>query len=177
LIITFKNVIISLASGDFMKINEKRLYECLGVNYFRKYVLCSWEKICKLFNLNLGYRVNDFTMKSIKMYKRQIVSFSIAHLACFLFLTLFGIFKSANIIFWMVNIGLNSYCLMVQRYNYIRINKFIERQQKISDMDICKLTNVCNKEYDKKNKNLNNMYVETSYELRNEKRKMLVRKK
>ncbi len=123
------------------KMTEKRIYELLGVNIFRKYVLFVWEKIWKLMHLEkcIGYRINDKTIDGLKDYKYQLKLFAISHIVDLGILIVTGILTSQGIVWWIFSIGLNAYCIMTQRYTHIRINEILEkhnkRKQKNTDND------------------------------------------
>lgn len=110
---------------------EKKIYKLLGINIFRKYVLFTWEKLCKLIGLDPGYRINSKTIEDIEEYKSQAKAFGYAH-----FILLF-IFSGLYFFHWIpeasmiVNLILNSYCIMTQRYTCIRINEILEKYKKL----------------------------------------------
>ena len=106
---------------------EKKIYECLGVNIFRRYVLFTWEKIAKLIKLNIGYRIKDGSVDSLKNYKFQSKGFAIAHAILLVIVIITGLCLPSTLVWWIINIGLNAYCVMVQRYTHIRINALLEK--------------------------------------------------
>lgn len=111
---------------------EKKIYELLGVNIFRKYILFTWEKIANLIHLPIGYRIENLSIDTIKKYKIQTKSFAFAHLACFFAL----IPLCSNPFSWIYNIFLNFYCIIVQRYNYLRIKDVEEKYEKLEKLKI-----------------------------------------
>ena len=110
---------------------EKRIYEYLGVNIFRKYFLFTYEKLMKLFHIPIGYRLEEKNIDGIKKYKKFLKSFALGH-SMLLIMIIISIFyikmKCYQII---LNVGLNLYCIMVQRYNQIRINEILEKYQEL----------------------------------------------
>lgn len=109
---------------------EKKIYEFLGVNIFRKYVLGTWEKIANKLKIDIGYRIKDRSINGLENYKKLSKGFAYAHLGLFLFfLSIGGIFFSKGIEWF--NIIFNLYCIMVQRYTHIRINEIIERHNEL----------------------------------------------
>lgn len=106
---------------------EKRVYETLGVNIFRKYVLFMIEKIIKV---NV-YRIQNKTVDGIKDYKLFSKIYAISH--TFYLILFFNIEVSSFLEFliWILAIMVNSYCVMTQRYNHIRINETIEKYEEL----------------------------------------------
>ena len=110
---------------------EMKIYEWLGVNIFRKYVLFTWEKIANFLDIDIGYRIKDMSIGSLKKYKTLSKGFAISHAAVLTLFIVLAIIKHTTVIYWVVNMGLNLYCIMVQRYNHIRINHIIDIKQRI----------------------------------------------
>ena len=108
---------------------ELKIYELLGVNIFRKKILFTWEKIAKLLHINVGYRLEDYSTESFEEYKDIAKWFAIAHAFVMAFLLTVHISYSASALAYIFNIFMNSYCIMTQRYNYIRINKILEKKK------------------------------------------------
>lgn len=110
--------------------NEKKIYELLGVNVFRKYILFTWEKIAKFLHIDVGYRLDDMSIDSLKGYKTRAISFAIAHIVCFIIcLPIVNGLASG-----LTNFFLNFYCIIVQRYNYIRIEEIEEKYNKMMEL-------------------------------------------
>lgn len=108
---------------------EKKIYECLGVNIFRRYVLFTWEKIAKLIKLNVGYRIKDGSVDSLKSYKSLSKGFAVAHAILLVIIVITGLCMPSTLSWWIINVGLNTYCVMVQRYTHIRINELLEKME------------------------------------------------
>lgn len=112
------------------KKTEIKIYECLGVNIFRKYILFTWEKVAKFLHIKVGYRIKDMSIEGLKDYKIQSKLFALTHFCLLIYIIILAIIKDAPVVTWVVNIIINSYCIMVQRYNHIRINRLIDIKQR-----------------------------------------------
>lgn len=121
---------------------EKKIYECLGVNVFRKYVLFTWEKIAGLFHLPIGYRMEDLSIDAIKNYKSRTKAFTIAHIIAFFIM----IPMCFNPLSWMYNILINFYCIIVQRYNFLRIKEVEEKFEKLQALKMKRQKRLENKD-------------------------------
>ena len=119
---------------------ELRLYELLGVKIFRKlvfYIPCitCLPKVLKLpkkerrqfiFSIPSNYRMkHGHGLQDVKNFRKWIILNSICHLyGLYVFINTFlifggitttsSLFVTAFCLFWGV---INSYCLMLQRYN------------------------------------------------------------
>lgn len=109
---------------------EMRIYELLGVNIFRKYILFTWEKIAKLIKLDVGYRLDKLNIEGLNNYKINIILFAIGHSLVIFFIFVQSIISHKALSDNLFSILLNSYCIMTQRYNYVRINQLIEKMTK-----------------------------------------------
>ena len=105
---------------------EKKFYELIGVNFFRKYILLNFESLLNKVNLSMGYRVSELNIKAFKSYKTQSKYFAIAHAIALVFILLF----------WPTFLGivLNIYCILVQRYNHIKINELLAKYEKLQKL-------------------------------------------
>lgn len=110
---------------------EKKIYECLGVNLFRKYVLFYIEKIWKIFSDQdiIGYRLNNFSIESVKKYKNVTKGFACAHFLVFII----SFPDMTTVSDFLFNLLSNGYCIMVQRYNSIRIDETVEKYEKLME--------------------------------------------
>ena len=104
-----------------------RIYELLGVNIFRKYILFTWEKIAKSINIDVGYRIDKLNIEGLINYKHNIIGFTIAHSILLLDIFVESIIYHMPLSYNLFGIILNSYCIMTQRYNYIRMKQLIKR--------------------------------------------------
>lgn len=107
---------------------ELKIYELLGVNVFRKYVLFTWEKIAKFFNLDVGYRLDKINTYGLLNYKERAKIFALMHTILLIGWSIFQITYPSSLVDILYNLIINGYCIMVQRYNIIRINNLIEKQ-------------------------------------------------
>lgn len=114
---------------------ERRIYELLGVNIFRKNILFAYEKTFKFFHINVGYKVNELSVKGFQSYKSIMKRFAISHLFSFILLLFIIEFFYSDIflIGIIIDALLNGYCIMVQRYNTIRINELLEKMELFED--------------------------------------------
>lgn len=115
---------------------EMKIYEILGVKIFRKIVFkisdfCLKKLLTKEEQEDFSKNTTNYKMgkvsdlDDIKNYKKQMYFNAIVHIiGTFLGLTTFS-YKTGffNTLFTI----LNAYCVMLQRYNIIRINKVINK--------------------------------------------------
>lgn len=111
---------------------EMRIYELLGVNLFRKYILFSWEKIAKILHIPIKYRLSNLSTNAVTDYKIATFCFSVIHGALLFIYIIDCISIKGSISNYLFAYFLNSYCIMTQRYNYLRIKR-IENKRKILD--------------------------------------------
>ena len=116
---------------------EMKIYEIFGIKYFKKLVL-RFEKILMfpilialpkgkrkrfLHNTHTNYHIGKIeSLEDVESFKKMLYMNAIIHI--FSLITLFwdgGIIQLASL--------LNIYCIMLQRYNFIRINKTIEKMR------------------------------------------------
>ena len=104
-----------------------RIYELLGVNIFRKYILFTCEKIFKSINIDVGYRIKKLNIEGVINYKKYIIGFTITHSILLLDIFVQCIIYHKALSDFLYSILLQSYCIMTQRYNYIRMKQLIKR--------------------------------------------------
>lgn len=110
---------------------EKKIYEILGVNIFRKYVLFTWDKLWKPIGGAPGYRIKNNTINDIEEYKTTAKGFAYVHF--WISIDIIGLYffhcipKSSLIL----HLILNPYCIMTQRYTCIRINEILEKYKEL----------------------------------------------
>lgn len=116
-----------------MKFNdmEKNIYELLGVNIFRKYVLFTWNKLCKPIGGAPGYRIKNIAISDIEEYKSQAQVFGFTHVGMLIGMAVLYYFHIIPHLFFIVELFLNSYCIMTQRYTCIRINTILEKHKEL----------------------------------------------
>ena len=107
---------------------EKKIYELLGVKIFRKYVLFTYDKLWKPFGGAPGYRIKNKTINDIEGYKSQAKGFAIAHFGLLIFIVgIYYFFHAITESGFIIQLILNPYCIMTQRYNCIRIDEILEK--------------------------------------------------
>lgn len=123
---------------------EKKIYEFLGVNIFRKYVLFTYEKIWKLIGFKektIGYKIQDFSSRGLEKFKSNRKFLAKVHIFNFILInSLYGFTALTDNLsplllgMWLTGNLIDLYSIMTQRYNYIRLNEILkkreERQQK-----------------------------------------------
>ena len=103
-----------------------RIYELLGVKTFRKMAFALRDKIWILFTLKMS-------KEDGKKFKKQLFSNARIHLFAFLVLIpnfikiIGGTAALSYTIITLIAGGINLYCVMLQRYNCIRINQLIKK--------------------------------------------------
>lgn len=136
---------------------EMEIYELLGVKTFRKMVFMLRdafivlspfnilnklsiedikEKREKAYHIASNYNLGKVrSVKDVEKYKNKIYLNSAIHISGLLvclpgfFRTINGISSMSFSIINLICILINSYCIMLQRYNCIRINQLIERMK------------------------------------------------
>ena len=127
---------------------EMRIYELLGVKTFRKMAFALRDKIWILFTLKMSkeerkeslyhtasnYNLGEVkSLEDVKKFKKQLFSNARIHLFAFLVLIpnfikiIGGTAALSYTIITLIAGGINLYCVMLQRYNCIRINQLIKK--------------------------------------------------
>ncbi len=114
---------------------EMKIYEKLGVRKWKKFVL--WLMCLAIRDPNfkgINYNIQSFSLKSVKKFRKWLWINSLIHV--------YGIIQCIDYIPYIINSDsifsfsmfftiicflLNIYCVMLQRYNYIRIKKVLKR--------------------------------------------------
>ena len=121
---------------------ELELYEVIGIKTFRKmvfvlrdtliriiYFWMSKERINELLNdgaVGNNYSVNKTKgIKGFKDFKKAIIFNAFVHIIA-LVLLFFGTFSLKTFVLGLINL----YCIILQRYNWIRVNRIIKRGEK-----------------------------------------------
>lgn len=119
---------------------EMKIYELLGIKIFRKMVFSlayiinlpkkrkltkeEWENYNnKTSNYNIG-KVKD--LDDVKKYKKQMYLNASIH-TLGLFLCIVDLLLGGLDVFFIIMTLINVYCVMLQRYNIIRLNKVIKK--------------------------------------------------
>lgn len=130
---------------------EKRFYEIIGIKRFRKMAFVSRDLFFSFLGLNKeerndmlyskdnesNYTINGgLSIENIKDFKRMLrfnaIIHSLALIACFpaMRYIIMGQVTPLALIAIMPPFLVNLYCVLLQRYNHIRINEVIEKHQK-----------------------------------------------
>ncbi len=128
---------------------EMKIYELLGVRFFKKVVMgLVWlsitpiiigkskkEKMKIYYNLSTNYTLGKIdSLEDIKKFKKNLLLHASIHTLVLLAMlsNLFIIIGSAASLATLIAatalIGMNIYCIMLQRYNNIRINQVIKKR-------------------------------------------------
>lgn len=141
------------------KENEYKIYEFLGVKYFKKLTF-KLEKIIhrKDKGTNINYHVkNTFSKESVNSFKKYLYYNGFIHAKNFIigFLMILGYLilgMNPLLIFSTgVLIVKDAYCLMLQRYNYLKLNEFEKKLDLREEKKINReIENINKDELDKK---------------------------
>lgn len=114
---------------------EQKLYRLLGVNQYRKFII----RVKKTYDAWRGkpdtdnYFLKDFSEESIAFLKSQLIKnakiHSVGVLVC-LPILLFAGRPWVQVLALLILLH-NLYCVMIQRYNVIRINPLLEKKRKM----------------------------------------------
>lgn len=120
---------------------ETKIYEVLGVKKFKKIVLELQYRALHLIDKNItrndyyksssNYRMKKGNgTKDLKDFKKMLLFNGSIHsflLVYSFFRGVVGITSVITVLPWIGSIVLNSYCVMLQRYNWIRINHVLRK--------------------------------------------------
>lgn len=119
-----------------MKFNEIKFYEKIGIRKWKKFVLWLMAIIIPNRNPNIGtnYYLGGYNLKAVESYKIYIWFNALIHtfglIYCFLCVC-FGLIESDVTSFKMllaiIIFIINLYCVILQRYNWLRIKKIQEK--------------------------------------------------
>ena len=140
---------------------EKRIYEFLGIRVFQKMVFRLERIIHKKDggnNINYHFGVNN--QKFAESFIKYLFFNGIIHIRNLLFLAIYfvvkGVFFEYSLVDFLVGILAikDLYCVMLQRYNYLRIAifriKMNKRNQKLIDKKVVRYKEKMKKEYEMK---------------------------
>jgi len=118
---------------------EKKIYELLGIKYYRKFVLFCKSKFNKYTktNDNTNYFLRGYSKEDVIFLKEQFEkNFNIHILGTVIGFILLIIFLTENPVS-LLKVGLaafvflwNGYSSMLQRYNLLKINRIIKRNSR-----------------------------------------------
>lgn len=113
---------------DFESSGE--LYEALGIRYFKKYLPTG-----DMRGGTFGYkRFRDLSIEQLVRYEKWTRLYETVHLTGFSVMTTYTVLDLANKNYWVaaitatLNIMVNIYPLMLQRYNRSRVNNILEKK-------------------------------------------------
>lgn len=115
---------------------EMRFYEKIGIRQCKKFVLWLMSKLIPNRDKSIGtnYYLGGFNLQAIKKYKKWLWINAMLHvtLAISPLLQIISNIISNNIISLsmlsaIIFLVLNLYCIMLQRYNWLRIKKVLEK--------------------------------------------------
>lgn len=129
--------------GDCVN-TEKRVYEFLGIRVFRRFVM-QFEKLRhrkdKLHNIN--YHPGNMSMSSIRSFSGYLIYNVSCHVFSLIFVFLyFVITKIVGAKFIIIDILMivlsvfNCYCIMLQRYTFIKMNAVLQKRENHRDKAI-----------------------------------------
>lgn len=92
----------------------------------------TYDKLWKPIGGAPGYRIESKTIKGIEEYKSNAKNFAFAHLWFLTFvMCLYCVLHLIPKFALILEIILNSYCIMTQRYHCIRINEILEKHREL----------------------------------------------
>lgn len=119
-----------------MKNIEMKIYEKIGVLQFKRFILWLSSVVRKNPEERRGtnYCLRSIDLESIKDFRKMLIFNAKVHLVCIVFsyvaiiekIFLNNIF-SIQIIIDIVIFIVNLYCIMLQRYNWIRIKMILNK--------------------------------------------------
>lgn len=127
--------------------NEKRelkFYEAIGVKKFKKIILKIFDSILligeskeRIYKYRTNYHIGKVGgLENIKRYKKWLWFNALIHISCFFSInfSVLELIKNSgslfNIIWLLILDIINVYCVMLQRYNCIRINRLVKKHEK-----------------------------------------------
>lgn len=167
------------------KITEKRIYELLGVNLFRKYILGGYQALfnkiffitglTKRYGLKDMYKMRNFSTEGLKSYKKWSKVYAIEHICSFIIQGTVLVLKTPRtfLICWLsLAMIIDVYATMTQRYHHIRINKILEKMNKKDNNNTENIMEIDNQEVSMKKKNITSYAEEKSLSLEERKKEL-----
>lgn len=112
---------------------EQKIYRLLGVNQYRKFIIAVKRKYDKWRGKEDtdNYFLQDYTVDGITHLKNELIKNAKIHMVGVLVCLPITLFYDR---LWVQIIALvillhNLYCVMIQRYNLIRINSLLSKRQ------------------------------------------------
>ena len=116
---------------------ELKIYECLGIKQFQKCVF-ALEKVIhfKDKGKNINYHIKNYSIDKLEEFKKFLYFNGVIHvrnsIGLIVLLILQILFLNPIVLIYVIpSLIKNIYCVMLQRYNYVRINEVIEIKKKI----------------------------------------------
>ena len=113
---------------------EQKLYRILGVNLYRKFVISVKRKFDKRRGKQDtdNYFLRNYSVEGIKFLKEKLIKNARIHIIGVLVCIPAVLYVGRP---WVQIVGLiillhNLYCVMIQRYNIIRINSILGKKEK-----------------------------------------------
>lgn len=113
---------------------EMKIYEKLGVRKWKKFVLWLMLFITRDPEFKgINYNIQSFSLKSVKDFRKWLWFNALIHvngmINCLYWIIYYiNLDRSFSfIMFYVIFFILNFYCVMLQRYNYIRIKKVLKK--------------------------------------------------
>lgn len=123
---------------------EFEFYEAIGVKKFKKIILKIFDSILlkseekeRIYKYRTNYHIGKVGgLEDIKRYKKWLWFNALIHICCFFSInfSVLELIKNSgslfNIIWLLILDIINVYCVILQRYNCIRINRLVKRHEK-----------------------------------------------
>ncbi len=107
---------------------EEKIYEFMGIKYFKK-IIISLGKIITKDNASLkenNYFLHRLSVNSINNFKKNGIRKNIIIHLTGVLLSIVGMLFTPTFLYVFLLLS-NLYCVMLQRYNYIRVNKVLKK--------------------------------------------------
>ena len=132
------------------KINdiELKIYEFMGIRYFKRFVTFLLDNIVKIFLIGtpkeekreiihssaFNYYIGNIkNLEQVSKFRKWLIFNATIHIYALLglipnFIEIgTGIASNSSIAFTLITTVLNSYCVILQRYNWVRINQAVKK--------------------------------------------------
>lgn len=115
---------------------EMKFYELIGIRQWKKFVLWLMAQIIRNPRDRRGtnYYLKDLSLEAVKDFKKQLLFNGSVHLigmiACMFGMIVYyvqGELLLSKFLYLSILFILNLYCVMLQRYNWLRIKKVLAR--------------------------------------------------
>lgn len=111
------------------KAMEKKIYEMLGIRQWKKFLLWIMLKIVRNpnnFRHMSNYYLESYNINAVRNFKKMLWVNGLIH-TLGIILGILSMIKNGVSITMIIFLLINIYCLMLQRYNWIRIKKVLSR--------------------------------------------------